>query len=96
MMLSSGDMLVMDSKNGALKLQVNGATTLLKGADVAEFLNTLNNTSGEHVVGDSGLSVEVVYDDFVLSAKDVSARLTRPERTLLVYAVRDLAWRMFQ
>lgn len=83
----------------------DGATVLLKGADVAEFLDALGNTSGEYEIGDSGLSMKVSYNDFsasgrelpvlVLSAKGVSARLTWPERTLLRYAVRDLAWKMF-
>lgn len=79
----------------------DGATVLLKGADVAEFLDALGDTSGGREIGDSGLSVEVEYDDLlgrsvlVLFARGVSARLTWPERTLLVCAVRDLAWKMF-
>lgn len=83
----------------------DGATVMLKGADVAEFLDALCNTSGEYEIGDSGLSMKVSYNDpsasgrelpgLVLSAKGVSARLTWPERTLLMYAVRDFAWKMF-
>lgn len=118
----SGDMLVMDDRNGVLKLQIigrndvprveregrgwgDGATVVLEGADVAELLDVLGNVSGGYGIGDSGLSVKVEYNDrsadvrelpvLVLSAKGVSARLTWPERTLLKYAVRDLAWRMF-
>lgn len=84
----------------------DGATVLLKGADVAEFLDALGNTSGEYKIGDSGLCVKVEYDarpasgmDFpvlVLSAKNVSARLTWPERALLVCAFRGFAWNMFR
>lgn len=84
----------------------DGATVILKGADVAEFLDALSDISGKYGIGDSGLSLEVDYNDpsargrelpvLVLSAKDVSTRLTWPERTLLMHAVRDLAWRMFQ
>lgn len=83
----------------------DGAAVVLVGADVAEFLDALNNSSGEHVIGDSGLSMKVEYEAppgsvlelpyLVLSAKGVSVRLTWPERTLLVYAVRSIAWRMF-
>lgn len=84
----------------------DGTTALLKGADVAEFLDVLSGTAGGHEIGDSGLSVEFEYDDIselnvlVLSAKSlsdksVSARLTWPERMLLLYAVRSLAWRLF-
>lgn len=80
----------------------DGATVLLKGADVAEFLEVLSGTAGGCEIGDSGLSMEFECDDIlgvdvlVLSAEDVSVRLTWPERTLLLYAVRDLAWRLFQ
>jgi hypothetical protein len=84
----------------------DGATAMLKGADVAELLDALSNASGEYGTGDSGLSMKGSYNDpsasgrelpvLVMSAKGVSARLTWPERTLLMYAVRDLAWRMFQ
>lgn len=82
----------------------DGATAVLKGADVAEFLDALGNTSGEYGIGDSGLSVKVKYDALpsggpevlvLLSAKGVSVRLTWPERTLLMHAIRSLAWRMF-
>lgn len=127
MKLRSGDMLVMDDRNGVLqngvlKLQIigrddvprvekegrgwsDGATVILIGADVAEFLDVLGNTSGEYEIGDSGLSVKVEYDAapfscselpaLVLSAKGVSAKLTWHERTLLMYAVRSFAWKMF-
>lgn len=123
MKLRSGDMLVMDDRNGVLKLQIigrddvprvesegrgwrDGATVLLEGANVADFLDALDHTSGRYAIGGSGLSVEVGYNDslpasdretpFVaLSTKDASATLTRPERTLLVHAVRGLAWKMF-
>lgn len=80
----------------------DGATAVLKGADVAEFLDMISGSSGGREIGDSGLSVEFEYDGisestvFVLSAEGVSVRLTWPERTLLLFAVRDLAWRMFQ
>ena len=84
----------------------DGATALLKGADVAEFLNALsNNISGEYAVGESGLSMKVEYNKLtasvldtpllVLSAKGVSAKLTWSERTMLVWAVRGFAWRIF-
>lgn len=83
----------------------DGATVMLKGADAAEFLDTIRQLSGEYVVGDRGLYVKVEYVDIpgsslerpvlVLSAGDVSARLTWPERTLLIHAVRNLAWKMF-
>ena len=127
MKFRSGDMLVMDDRNGVLrngvlKLQIigrndvprveragrrwdDGATVMLKGADVAEFLDALRSTSGEYEIGDSGLSIKFEYDsppasgletpDLVLSAKGMSARLTWPERTLLIYAIWDLAWKMF-
>lgn len=127
MKLRSGDMLIMDDRNGVLrngvlKLQIigriivprveregrgwgDGATVVLDGADVAEFMEALGNISGEYGIGDSGLSTKVEYEAppgsvlelpfLVLSAKGVSVRLTWPERTLLIYAVRDLAWRMF-
>lgn len=80
----------------------DGATALLKGADVAEFLDVLSGSAGGREIGDSGLSAEFEYDDismlddFILSVEGVSVRLTWPERTLLLYAVRDLAWRLFQ
>lgn len=88
----------------------DGATAILKGADAAEFLDALGNTSGEYEIGDIGLSVKVEYDVrpvsgiaspvLVLSAKDVSAkvvsvRLTWPERALLVCAFRGFAWKLF-
>lgn len=83
----------------------DGATVLMKGTDVAEFQNALDSTSGEYVVGDSGLSVKVDYNrtpasgwgpsGIVLSIKGVSVELTWHERTMLVWAVRGLAWRMF-
>lgn len=79
----------------------DGATVRLKGADVAEFLDVISGAFGGREIGDSGLSAEFVYDEIseldvlVLSAKGVTARLTRPERTLLLYAIRNLAWRMF-
>lgn len=79
----------------------DGATVLLKGADVAEFMEALESTYGEYEIGDIVLSVKFEYDDtlgsdsVVLSAKGVSVRLTWPERTLLMYAVRGLAWKMF-
>lgn len=83
----------------------DGATAMLKGADAAEFLDAIRQLSGEYVVGDSGLSVKVEYVDIpgsglerpvlVLSAGGVSVRLTWPERTLLIHAVRNLAWKMF-
>jgi hypothetical protein len=89
----------------------DGATAMLNGADVAELLDALGNSFGEYDIGDSGLSMKVDYNDpsasgrelpvLVLTAKklyakgDVSARLTWPERTLLMYAVRDFAWKMF-
>ena len=68
---------------------------------MAEFLDLISGGSGGCEIGDSGLSAEFGYDDtseldvFVLSAKGVSVRLTWYERTLLLYAVRDLAWKMF-
>lgn len=85
----------------------DGATVLLKGADVAEFLDVLvldvlGGAAGGREIGNSGLSMEFECDDIsgidvlVLSAEGVSVRLTRPERALLLYAVRDLAWRLFQ
>jgi predicted secreted protein len=80
----------------------DGATALLKGTDVAEFLDMISGVAGGREIGDSGLSMEFEYDAaselyvLVLSVECVSARLTWPERTLLMHAVRDLAWRMFQ
>lgn len=83
----------------------DGASVILNGADVAELLDALGNTSGEYEIGGSGLSVKVEYDVrpasgiaapvLVLSVKDVSARLTWPERTLLVSALLGFAWKMF-
>lgn len=119
MKLKSGDMLVMDARNGALSLQLirrddvprveregrgwrDGATAALMGADVAKFLDALSGLFGEYEIGDSGLSVKFEQDDttavcgIVLSAEGVSVELTWPERTLLLYAVRNLAWRLFQ
>lgn len=122
MKLKSGDMLVMEVGNNALKLQIigrddvprvesegrgwnDGATAILSGADVAEFLDVLDYTFSEYGIGDSGLSVKVEYYTrptsgielpvLVLSAKDVSVRLTWSERTLLMHAIRSLAWKMF-
>lgn len=127
MKLKSGDMLIMDDRNGVLqngvlKLQIigrdlvprveregrgwnDGATVVLSGADVAEFLDVIRQLSGEYVVGDSGLSVKVEYVDspgsglerlvLVLSAGGVSARMAWPERTLLIHAIQNLAWKMF-
>ena len=80
----------------------DGATALLKGADVAEFLDALGGAASEYKIGDSGLSMKFEQDDdiggfgVVLSAEGVSARLAYSERTLLLYAVRNLAWRLFQ
>ena len=80
----------------------DGATVLLKGADVAEFLDVTGGSAGGREIGDSGLSVEFEYDGllgstaFTLSAEGVSVELTWPERTLLLYAIRSLAWKMFQ
>ena len=78
----------------------DGATALLKGADAAEFLDVLSGTAGGREIGDSGLSTEFRHDTpglgvLVLSAEGVSVWLTWPERTLLLYAVRGLAWRLF-
>lgn len=128
MKLKSGDMLIMDDRNGmlqngVLKLQIigrddvprvesegcrwnDGATVVLSGADVAEFLDALGNTTpGEYGIGDSGLSVKVEYVDIpgsgrerpvlVLSDKGVSIRLTWPERTLLIHAVLNIARKVF-
>ena len=80
----------------------DGATVLLKGADAAAFLDVLSGSAGEHEIGDSGLFMEFGYDDLtgrstlVLFAEGVSVKLTWAERTLLMYAVRNLAWRLFQ
>lgn len=79
----------------------DGATALLKGADAAEFLDVISGSGGSGEIGDSGLSVKFEYDDIsslqllVLSADGVSVELTWSERTLLLYAVRDLAWKLF-
>ena len=83
----------------------DGAMAVLKGADVAVFQDALDNASGEFVIGDSGLSMKIKCDKLsasgwelpciVLSIKGVSVELARPERTMLVWAVRGLAWRMF-
>lgn len=90
----------------------DGATALLKGADVAVFQDALTDTSGRFMIGDSGLTVKVGYKGLpasgrevqcldlstklvVLSIKDVSVELTWPERTLLMWAVRGIAWKMF-
>ena len=79
----------------------DGATVLLKGADVAEFLDVICGSCGGCEIGDSGLYMELTYDDLmgrnilVLSAEGVSAQLTWAERTLLLYAVRNIAWRLF-
>lgn len=79
-----------------------GAMVLLNGADVAEFLDVISGSAGGREIGDSGLSVEFKYGGllesttFTLSAKGVSVKLTWPERTLLLYAIRSLAWKMFQ
>lgn len=79
----------------------DGATVILSGADAAEFLDVLSGTAGGREIGDSGLFVGFEYDvsgldALVLFAEGVSARLTWPERTLLLYAVQNLAWRLFQ
>lgn len=76
----------------------DGATALLKGADVAELLEVISGTAGGYEIGDSGLSAEfeTAPDVFVLSVEGVSVRLTWPERSLLLYAVRNIAWRLFQ
>lgn len=122
MKLRSGDMLIMDYWNDALKLQIigrddvprvekegrgrrDGSTAILKGADAAEFLDAIEQLSGEYVVGGPRLSVKVEYEAppgsvlelpfLVLSAGGVSVRLTWPERTLLIHAVRNLSWKMF-
>lgn len=119
MKLKSGDMLIMDVGNGAMRLQIigrndvprvekegrgwnDGATALLTGADVAEFLGVISGSSGGREIGDSKLSVEFEYDDIsersvlVLSVKGVSVRLAWSERMLLVHAIRGLAWKVFQ
>lgn len=76
----------------------DGITVLLKGADVAEFLDVISGAAGGREIGDSGLfaKFESEPDVFVLSVGGVSARLTWPERTLLLYAVRNIAWKLFQ
>jgi hypothetical protein len=84
----------------------DGDTVLLKGTNVADFLDALDYTSGMYVLGGSGLSVKIGYNNslpahgretsfVVLFTKDVSVKLTWPERTLLMYAVRNFAWKMF-
>lgn len=81
----------------------DGATALLNGADMAEFLDVISGLSGNGCeIGASGLSVGFEYDDtlnltvLVLTVEGVSVWLTWPERGLLLYAVRSLAWRMFK
>ena len=83
----------------------DGATVMLKGTDVAVLQGALDNTFGEYLIGDSGLTVKAgnkilpirgrETQCLVLSIKDVSVELTWHERTMLVWAVRGLAWRMF-
>jgi hypothetical protein len=80
----------------------DGAMTVLTGADVAKFLDVISGTNGEYEIGDSGLSMEFEYDDtlgsdlVILSVGKVSVRLTWPERSLLLYAIRNLAWKLFR
>ena len=83
----------------------DGATVMLKGADVAVFQGALDNVFGEYLIEDSGLTVKVgnkilpirgrETQCLVLSIKGVSVELTWHERTMLMWAVRGLAWRMF-
>lgn len=80
-----------------------GATVRLNGADVAEFLDIASGDAGRNLaIGDCGLTVSLEWDvlsgdmGLVLYVKGLSVRLTRSERTLLVHAIRSLAWMMFK
>lgn len=73
----------------------DGAKAILDGADVAELLYAIGCDSWGGEIRDTGLSVKSWHGVTVLSVDGHSAELSRPERVLLMHAIRGHAWRLF-